>query len=980
MESSQPSQTEMSQAWRKRPAHLLKSSALRPAKRLKQVSSTSSRQSTSNDRQPRVGASGELIGDPSRRVRAEQWFDDTNEHPKAVSFVDDDPPYYMKNASSDYNSVCATQSENSAQDISKIGPTAPTRSLLAQMDADIDNGDAYRSVIDDLTVQNQKLKKKLKKYEVLHCSHLQEEKLFEVRIHGLAADRKRELEETLQSFASSIDEDSPRQLHPLAPASKAPLLHKTTSSTTSASKPAQDSAYASMSGQTGIASLSHLGDPHFRQLSSKVSRQAVKSYLHDMPAALAPEPSVTMSDRSKSKAIVWRLEQLFTGRGAASRQYGQSQQQQQQQEVSQSAALASGHGLGQEGTREAHILSHDAELQVDAMEDVRTQTGHSEFNPQRLQASQGASSQKPEQRPTRPLDLDLHRAQVPSDNMEYIRHLGLSSTSECPTKDPESKDGWVYLNLLTSMAQLHTLNVTPEFIRKAVADCSLNFELSPDQTKIRWIAGGMGTIMSSDGDESEDQVLRNANLGPTSKDEVRERTVAPAYRSTDSSTVPEVGAKRRPIHFKGAKDEDNSLHYKPLFFHTAVSEDDGSEFPSVSLSSSESPYMATATGSHSSVTALRDRVSRFRGPRRNDGPMIFYNRAKFCTDLSGDVNGTKRKHSTYRCLTKWPIGSSDPPSSEVDGGDSDVNLSKVPDPASFNGRSSNIRSSLNFDDLKSVLSDYASDSNSSSNFMGMEASGLGGIRPGDNFAVKVQIRHQGKHTARRNISSFSKPSRHVRKVLHTIPRSSVDAFRSVIDLTRNQEIEQQVTSEIISSVKTEMPPSALPPPSYVHLPFTSSSGSDSDNEETSDDSAISSAHAKNAYRNWPNHTTQFGGKRVARNSENGSNPEGKGFDYESTTSPSNESDMYSDSSSSTIDLLAHARGLDPETIAAREREFESNRGEQIAEVQVKTLAATVGGVGGGHLNGELAEGDAGSDVDSMSVDGDTSSDDQGRSS
>ncbi len=33
----------------------------------------------------------------------------------------------------------------------------------------------------------------------------------------------------------------------------------------------------------------------------------------------------------------------------------------------------------------------------------------------------------PDQRPTRPLDLDIHRAQVASDNIDYIRHLGLSS-------------------------------------------------------------------------------------------------------------------------------------------------------------------------------------------------------------------------------------------------------------------------------------------------------------------------------------------------------------------------------------------------------------------------------------------------------------------------------------------------------------------------------------------------------------------------
>ena len=42
------------------------------------------------------------------------------------------------------------------------------------MDISSSNSEDFRSVIDDLTVQNQKLKKKLKKYERIHCSHLQD--------------------------------------------------------------------------------------------------------------------------------------------------------------------------------------------------------------------------------------------------------------------------------------------------------------------------------------------------------------------------------------------------------------------------------------------------------------------------------------------------------------------------------------------------------------------------------------------------------------------------------------------------------------------------------------------------------------------------------------------------------------------------------------------------------------------------------------
>ena len=42
------------------------------------------------------------------------------------------------------------------------------------MDISSSNGEDFRTVIDDLIVQNQKLKKKPKKYERLHCSHFED--------------------------------------------------------------------------------------------------------------------------------------------------------------------------------------------------------------------------------------------------------------------------------------------------------------------------------------------------------------------------------------------------------------------------------------------------------------------------------------------------------------------------------------------------------------------------------------------------------------------------------------------------------------------------------------------------------------------------------------------------------------------------------------------------------------------------------------
>lgn len=116
-----------------------------------------------------------------------------------------------------------------------------------------------------------------------------------------------------------------------------------------------------------------------------------------------------------------------------------------------------------------------------------------------------------EQRPTRLKDLDPDRVQVPSENMYYIRHLGLvppellaDATQAVPDVNPDS-EGWVYLNLLCNLAQLHMVNVTPSFVRLAVSEISTNFQLSPDGNRIRWRGGSEGTRFSSDSSGNNSQ-------------------------------------------------------------------------------------------------------------------------------------------------------------------------------------------------------------------------------------------------------------------------------------------------------------------------------------------------------------------------------------------------------------------------------------------------------------------------------------------
>ena len=993
----------------------------------------------------------EAIG---RRAKAERWFNDTNNNASGtrdVPYLDseshlhilklrrlahqslDDPPFYLNEKPyAGGERACAVHSDGSSFNPSNLGqPTAPTRSLLAQMEANESNSEDFRGVIDDLTIQNKRLKKKLKKYERLHCSHLQEEKLFEVRIHGLAAHRKRELEGILRSFASS-SEESPEtsvfnvgNFNASVPAS---VAHKPCSSSTSCSKGSRpiDSAYASMSGQAGVSQKQLQDHSHnFRQAQIHSKQQTVKSYLDDIPETLVPKTSLAMSERAKSRLVVKRLEQIFTGRRAAPRH----SQSHQQQEVSQSAAQADrirreargrNHPPTREGVREARILPNDAELEVDSLSEANLaaqqsqQTiqsrkcnstreprillgpadsqidSSSETNLTGQQSRQSTDEEDsrsrgprfsraatPDQRPTRPMDLDLHRAQVPSDNIEYIRHLGLASPTSPLDVESGSDDGWVFLNLLTSLAQLHTLNVTPEFIRIAVANISSKLELSPDGTKVRWQGGTDGTKMSSDSDESDDTGNWKSTDTSVSISKQEPLTDLPSkaglgkYQVPNSalpfSTVglpatPEVGAKRRPVYLEQPDDVDK-FHYKPLFFHGTTSEDeDASARATNSVSSFDPMETSLTSGSH----GIHESEAKLRKQNRENGPIIFYSKARFCTDLSGDSSGALHDETAYSRYTQELIGCTQHANAEkLDPSENDYvpHGEVVTDSTDVDTGSTNTtRSALDLEDLTSSLSDISPTSP-----IPMEVSGLGGIQPEDNFMVKVKVRHrERKGRGSRAQSPFSIPRGPIRRLLHRTPPGSTNTFREAKDIPRSQPNGGTMKSEIISTVKTNMPPSSLPPPSYVCLPFSSSESDDGDDEEEDqeeeEDGNIGYCNENNL-ASRKSSVEDLADPRRANLFLGSSSDESQASSYLST-SPGSEDD-------SSIDFLANARVLDPDTIAAQEREYEVNA------VQQPTGAGGVGAALGQRTVSGLKPprtAKTESDVDSMSVDRDAEDD------
>ncbi|CAI4220030.1 unnamed protein product [Parascedosporium putredinis] len=413
----------------------------------------------------------------------------------------------------------------------------------------------YRSVIDDLTIEIQRLKDELKKYKHSGPSPLKSEKLFELKIHGLPAWKKRELEVTLREFTSNLEVSNTNETSSArkksSRSSRRSGSKQPSSSSESYLRPV-DSAYASMS--TGHTSAGTSGR-HSSRSRPKYSEQKVENYLKEIPSGLYPR-HISMSEKQKKKLVRrWDGIQL--------------------------------------------VATHNS---------------------------------TPEQRPTRPRDLDPDRAQNPSENIEYLRHLGIAPPDIQHTEvglDKEASlspdaEGWVYLNLLYNLAQLHIYNVTLSFTRAAVSEKSSMFQMSADGCKIRWRGGTEGTSPTnlSSNDRrigGEDGV---ASRGPKSK-------LSEGKTSSDPSA-----ARRSRFGAHSPQTAADSFQYKPLFVKNRSPNEQTSEDTGSSRGSRDESYFTgspwAGSGSGSSL----------RRKRRVDGAIIYYSGAPFCTDLAGDPGTT----------------------------------------------------------------------------------------------------------------------------------------------------------------------------------------------------------------------------------------------------------------------------------------------------------------------------------------------------
>lgn len=840
------------------------------------------------------------------------WFERTNNDASHdASFIDNDPPFLLHNSSS---------SERTPPDGQYMGiPPLPYRPGLMDLGTEGSSTEDFRSVIDDLTIANKKLKQRLRKYEKVYDAHLQEEKLFEVRFHGLPDHKKKELEETLRKFAAGLDDSSDRP-----DITFAPTLNKET--TESSASRFAESGYASMSfsGQNSSTPSnypSNQNNENRKMTKSAYNRQqqSIQSYLHDIPRGLLPQGNAPMSEKAKKKLVVRRLEQIFAGRHSAS---GSHPQPMQQEEVAQSAATADrrereadGRGLRPEGLRTALIMPERADTEGEGESRLHI-PAHQRVNEQDFAASGSGS---PDQRPTRPLDLDPFRAQVPAANMEYFRHLGFSPPDM--TNNTTSKDGhgWIYLNLLINMAQLHTLNVTPDNIRDAVAEYSTKFELSSDGRKVRWKGGHDFSKNSSDG--SPEQPGSNSPYLAMNSQKSPQKS-----SKTGNSTSIESGyggSEFRGHNIAPPKQEANKskFAYKPLFFRRESSEEEIDLYDPTestgSLFQPQQPGDSSGLGSSAMQSNMSTR-------RRDDGPMIFYNKAKFCTDLTGDrVGASLTLPENYKTVTSHPLGAqlstetstaSDfwEPRGPLENDVMDVDSKSGTQTPSSGG-------CLGFS--PALLRDHTG--TESPNLMDFEASGLGGVQPDDNFSIHVQ--RSQIPTASAEFQPTRRTSLYPAKIQAILEKDA-----SPQDAVRRSSIPKNTIKEkVIFAVRQDMPSSKLPPPSF--FPFDSASSG-----EVSDDEDESSAGDESNE-----------GPSTALQLLNIAPPAPKiNSDRSETTSEASEYSEDDDDDDS-IDLLATAREQDPDTVRASEREYDAAVADRLAEeIVAGSSAATAGGGSG----------------------------------
>lgn len=695
-----------------------------------------------------------------------------------------------------------------------------------------------------------------------------------------------ELEVTLHDFASSLEgstasygqhKKSSKHMNRLQGSANS----KHASSSSSHSRPL-DSAYASMStgpSSTGPhASTSSNRRPSLGRGKSSADHK-VEIGLREIPEGLLPR-HVALTDKEKKKLVVRRLEQLFTGKvGGRSR----TSRNHKAAPILTSGLQAGNEGIvsapgpvaglvpppapvASEPSREARIQLHESGKKHQTREVLSASTSNGDQDTSENRTGSGSNehigqdgspqnADSSDQRATRPLDLDPDRIQNPSENMLYIRHLGVTA----PVSLTETKfrhqdvsmdaEGWIHLNLLCNLAQLHILNVTPDYIRSAISERSAKFQLSRDGRKIRWRGGTEGTKFSSD--SSGDSSLRSPDTEATDGSNTHEQR----KRQKTSGQTSARSNKSQTKSGLQASESSGSFHYKPMFVHNHSS--------SVETSMDETGSQASYAGLENSnlnsrsIAVVSGSGSSPRKKRRRDGAVVYYTGAPFCLDLSGDpgdlspttyMTSSGVEQETLQTgedtpkLSRTSSGSTLPyrplvDGPDVDGGDKPDYVADETDGSDNGGFGFCWCEHPEKTQLK-PLEGY------------LEPCGLGGVTPEDHFAVLVVTRHpilnsyQGRSGLLRLRSDETTDS-----IAKRIAALTTDSPRPTP--ARHMECSPRVQFQVVEERYKTLKPLPLPPPAIFYPPFTETtesddSGFEDDYVEAEDESDVLMDHYDDA--------------------------------------------------------------------------------------------------------------------------------------
>ncbi|KAL8710452.1 MAG: hypothetical protein Q9220_004884 [cf. Caloplaca sp. 1 TL-2023] len=731
-------------------------------------------------------------------------------------FLIDDPPFYLQKPSSDEGSIQAVQAEQLSSRPGNTSQLVPlSHSLLSQLELSENDPNTFREIIDDLTVQNQRLKRRIRRYKKVTTAKSENMGIFEVRAHNLPSTKKQELQLILQNFASTLwssvaDPASPPMVSRRRSGPREANMNDEPLGAGPVVRKSEDSTYASKSVAGGNL---HVMSGDTELSNSKLHRQQQSRQDPDLRISsesprLPPPPledTCDVSDKSKQLVVVQKLEELFLTRTAEGKP--SESEELPRDSLSSSKPIGSTTSNGAEYSESQPykptikiISSHGGQHQA-----PDSQMPNGDESKYTLCPPKEYSSQQSEA-------MTSQNTLAPC-SMRCLREMSLASAMADTSN--ESMHEWMYLNVLVNMAQLHTLNVTADFVRQAIRDVSTRIILSEDGRKVRWCGGYNDKNASSSGAHS--LALSTGSAAPKCASPIgysyrpQQSTNGSPPESTSSRNIEPLFLPQQIIR-PAIRSRDTKLYnssYKPYFLRNKRR----------GMKSNLRTDVSTAKSKLSSDDEESFVLSHAfkNGPNLQDQPMIFFDYDPFFVDLSADPPDVDRLDlASYNVLACEPLGiqtkafdqldSYEPKSMLLEQASHDFNT-----PTNRSRRNSTEGPLLRFYVGNNDIPPSCDPSDKEGEVIPFEASGLGGIQLDDHFTLNVAIRYKP------SIKSISTELRahQSRKVYHANLSRSLPSASAIGSNTYSH--------HVIACTTTYLPPSPFPPPSYVYPPLSSSS-------------------------------------------------------------------------------------------------------------------------------------------------------------